>query len=99
MGKTITKLDIVNHLHKDLGFNKIESKALVEAFFDEIKMSLKKNQEVKISGFGNFKILNKRERPGRNPKTGEPAVISARRVVSFKAGQLLRKRIANTEDE
>tara|TARA_Y100000590_G_scaffold187562_1_gene213809 strand:- start:11066 stop:11365 length:300 start_codon:yes stop_codon:yes gene_type:complete len=99
MNKTITKLDLVNHLHKNLGFNKIESKELVEAFFNEIKTSLKKNQEVKISGFGNFKILNKKERPGRNPKTGDPAVISARKVVSFKAGQRLRKRIANIEGE
>ena len=50
---------------------------------------------MKISGFGKFKILNKKERPGRNPKTGKPALISARRVVTFKAGQKLRKKISN----
>ena len=69
MSKTITKLDLVNHLNEKLGLNKVESKELVEAFFDEIKKSLINNEEVKLSGFGNFKILNKRERPGRNPKT------------------------------
>ena len=94
MSKTITKLDLINHLNEKLGLNKVESKELVEAFFDEIKTSLINNEEVKLSGFGNFKILNKRERPGRNPKTGEPAIISARRVVTFKAGQKLRKKIS-----
>ena len=99
MSKTITKLDLVNHLNEKLGLNKVESKELVEAFFDEIKKSLINNEEVKISGFGNFKILNKRERPGRNPKTGEPAIISARRVVTFKAGQKLRKKMSNILSE
>ena len=99
MSKTITKLDLVNHLNEKLGLNKVESKELVEAFFDEIKKSLINNEEVKISGFGNFKILDKKERPGRNPKTGEPAIISARRVVTFKAGQKLRKKISNILSE
>ena len=99
MSKTITKLDLVNHLHENLGLNKVESKELVEAFFDEIKKSLINNEEVKLSGFGNFKILNKRERPGRNPKTGEPAIISARKVVTFKAGQKLRKKMSNILSE
>ena len=99
MSKTITKLDLVNHLNEKLGLNKVESKELVEAFFDEIKMSLINNEEVKLSGFGNFKILNKRERPGRNPKTGKPAIISARKVVTFKAGQKLRKKMSNILSE
>ena len=99
MSKTITKLDLVNHLNEKLGLNKVESKELVEAFFDEIKTSLINNEEVKLSGFGNFKILNKRERPGRNPKTGEPAIISARNVVTFKAGQKLRKKMSNILSE
>ena len=99
MSKTITKLDLVNHLNEKLGLNKVESKELVEAFFDEIKKSLINNEEVKLSGFGNFKILNKRERPGRNPKTGEPAIISARRVITFKAGQKLRKKMSNILSE
>ena len=99
MSKTITKLDLVNHLNEKLGLNKVESKELVEAFFNEIKKSLINNEEVKISGFGNFKILNKKERPGRNPKTGEPAIISARKVVTFKAGQKLRKKMSNILSE
>ena len=99
MDNTITKRDLVNHLHETLGLNKVESKELVETFFNEIKRSLKNNEDVKISGFGNFKILNKKERPGRNPKTGEPVTISARKVVTFKAGQKLRKRISINEGE
>ena len=99
MGNTIKKLDLVNHLHDTLGLNKVESKELVEAFFQEIKQSLKNNEDVKISGFGSFKILNKKERPGRNPKTREPVTISARKVVTFKASQKLRKRIAINEGE
>ena len=99
MSNTITKQDLVNHLNDTLGLNKVESKELVEAFFQEIKQSLKNSEDVKISGFGNFKILNKKERPGRNPKTGEPVTISARKVVTFKASQKLRKRIAISEGE
>ena len=99
MSKTITKLDLVNHLHENMGLNKVESKEIVEAFFEEIKNSLVNGEEVKISGFGNFKILNKNERPGRNPKTGEPALISARKVVTFKAGQKLRKKLATILSE
>ena len=99
MSKTITKLDLVNHLNEKLGLNKVESKELVEAFFDETKKSLINNEEVKLSAFGNFKILNKGERPGGNPKTGEPAIISARKVVTFKAGQKLRKKMSNILSE
>ena len=64
MSKTITKLDLVNHLHENLGLNKVESTELVEIFFEEIKASLLNNGEVKLSGFGNFKIQSKKERPG-----------------------------------
>ena len=99
MTKTITKSDLVNHLHENMGLNKVESKEIVEAFFEEIKKSLANDEEVKISGFGNFNILNKNERPGRNPKTGEPALISARKVVTFKAGQKLRKKLATILSE
>jgi len=94
MGKTITKLDLVNHLHQSLGLTKSESKDLIETFFDEIKSSLINNEEVKLSGFGNFKLIDKKSRLGRNPKTGEPATISARRVVTFRAGQKLRKKVS-----
>ena len=95
MNKTVTKADIIEHLHNDLGLNKSESKILVEDFFQEIKTSLINNEEVKLSGFGNFELLNKKARPGRNPKTGEDVTISARRVVTFRAGNKLRKKISS----
>tara|TARA_Y100001970_G_C14087824_1_gene778327 strand:+ start:505 stop:801 length:297 start_codon:yes stop_codon:yes gene_type:complete len=94
MTSTITKADIIEHLHNELGLNKSECKILIEDFFDEIKESLKNGEEVKLSGFGNFELLNKKKRPGRNPKTGEEVTISARRVVTFRAGNKLRKKIA-----
>ena len=94
MGKNITKLDLINHLHKVIGFNKNESRELVETFFNEIRSSLENDEDVKLSGFGNFELINKRARPGRNPKTGEPVIISARKVVTFRAGQKLRKIIS-----
>ena len=98
MRKTITKADITEHLHNELGLNKRECKAIVEDFFDEIKQSLINNEEVKISGFGNFELINKKARPGRNPKTGEEVIISARRVVTFRAGNKLRQKIASSND-
>ena len=95
MNKTVTKADIIEHLHNDLGLNKSECKILVEDFFQEIKTSLINNEEVKLSGFGNFELLNKKARPGRNPKTGKDVTISARRVVTFRAGNKLRKKISS----
>lgn len=97
MSKTIKKVDIVEHLHTTLGLNKTESKELVETFFAGIAEALIKNEDVKLSGFGNFELLNKKERPGRNPKTGEPVTISARKVVTFRAGQKLRKTISSQD--
>ena len=98
MAKTITRADIVEYLHTQLGLNKSESKKLIEDFFNEIKDSLARNEEVKLSGFGNFELLNKKSRPGRNPKTGEEVIISARRVVTFRAGNKLRKKIDSQND-
>ena len=91
---TITKADMVEYLHNEFGLNKSECKVLIEDFFGEIKEALISGEEVKLSGFGNFELLNKNERPGRNPKTGEEVTISARRVVTFRAGNKLRKKIA-----
>ena len=98
MSKTITKADIVDYLNNELGLNKSECKILIEDFFDEIKNSLINNEEVKLSGFGNFELINKKERPGRNPKTGEDVTITARRVVTFRAGNKLRKKIATLDE-
>ena len=94
MNKTLTKKDIVNYLNETIGLNKSESKLIVEGFFNEIKEALSSGEEVKISGFGNFELIDKKERPGRNPRTGEEVTISARRVVTFRSGRKLRKRIS-----
>ena len=89
----LTKADLAERLHEELGLNKREVKDIVELFFDEIRTSLESGNQVKISGFGNFDLRDKNQRPGRNPKTGEEIPISARRVVTFRPGQKLRARV------
>ncbi len=90
---TLTKADMAEHLFMELGLNKREAKEFVDLFFEEIRTSLESSEPVKISGFGNFELRDKRQRPGRNPKTGEEVPISARRVVTFRPGQKLRERV------
>lgn len=90
MLNTLTKAKLSEQLNKELGLTKRESKELVESFLDEIKQSLEKGNAVKISGFGNFNLLHKKERPGRNPKTGESIPVSKRTVVTFKSSQKFR---------
>lgn len=89
----LTKADIAETLFNDVGLSKRESKEMVEAFFEEVRLSLESNEQVKISGFGNFDLRDKGERPGRNPKTGEDIPITARRVVTFKPGQKLKAKV------
>lgn len=89
----LTKAGMAEKLFEELGLNKREAKEIVEAFFEEIKQALEDNEQVKISGFGNFDLRDKNERPGRNPKTGEEIPISARRVVTFRPGQKLKTRV------
>ncbi|CBL44645.1 Integration host factor alpha subunit [gamma proteobacterium HdN1] len=89
----LTKADLAERLFEELGLNKREAKEMVELFFDEIRVCLEQNEHVKLSGFGNFDLRNKRERPGRNPKTGEEIPITARRVVTFRPGQKLKQRV------
>ncbi|MBI2798749.1 MAG: integration host factor subunit alpha [Gammaproteobacteria bacterium] len=89
----LTKADMAERLFEDLGLNKREAKELVEAFFEEIRASLELGRQVKLSGFGNFDLRKKNQRPGRNPKTGEEIPISARRVVTFRPGQKLKARV------
>ena len=89
----LTKAEMAERLFEDLGLNKREAKELVEAFFEEIRASLEAGQQVKLSGFGNFDLRDKNQRPGRNPKTGEEIPISARRVVTFRPGQRLKGRV------
>ena len=89
----LTKAEMADQLFEELGLNKREAKEIVEAFFEEIRLSLESNEQVKLSGFGNFDLRDKRSRPGRNPKTGQDIPISARRVVTFKPGQKLKARV------
>ena len=87
---TLTKADLADLLFDKVGLNKREAKDMVEAFFEEIRTSLQEGDVVKLSGFGNFQLRDKPQRPGRNPKTGEEIPISARRVVTFHASQKLK---------
>ncbi|MFZ1343840.1 integration host factor subunit alpha [Thiothrix eikelboomii] len=90
---TLTKADMVEHLYEKLGLNKREAKDLVEMFFEEVRLALGQGQNVKLSGFGNFMLRDKTQRPGRNPKTGEDIPVDARRVVTFRPGQKLKQRV------
>ena len=89
----LTKADIAESLYEELGLNKREAREPVEIYFDELKEALSNGKQVKLSGFGNFDLRDKKERPGRNPKTGESIPISARRVVTFKPGQKLKNKV------
>lgn len=89
----LTKADMAEVLFLELGLNKREAKELVDQFFEEIRCALEQGENVKLSGFGNFVLRDKNERPGRNPKTGEEIPISARRVVTFRPGQKLKARV------
>lgn len=90
---TLTKADLADLLFEQVGLNKREAKDMVEAFFEEVRNALEQGDNVKLSGFGNFELRTKSERPGRNPKTGEEIPISARRVVTFHASQKLKLRV------
>ncbi|QAX82104.1 integration host factor subunit alpha [Candidatus Pseudomonas adelgestsugas] len=91
--KALTKAEIAERLCEELSLNRREAKELVELFFKEIRYALAENEQVKLSGFGNFDLRDKRQRPGRNPKTGEYTPITARRVVTFRPGQKLKARV------
>ena len=87
---TLTKADLADLLFEKVGLNKREAKDMVESFFEEVRMALENGKGVKLSGFGNFQLRDKPQRPGRNPKTGEEIPITARRVVTFHASQKLK---------
>ena len=89
----LTKAEMAEYLFEKLDFSKKEAKEMVELFFEELRGSLESGEQIKLSGFGNFDLRDKSERPGRNPKTGEDIPISARRVVTFRAGQKLKSRV------
>ena len=89
----LTKADMAEKLYEELGLNKREAKEIVEMFFEEVRAALEAGNQVKLSGFGNFDLRDKNQRPGRNPKTGEEIPICARRVVTFRPGQKLKARV------
>ncbi len=93
MSVALTKADMAEKLFEGFGFSKREAKDIVETFFEEIRLALEQGQQVKLSGFGNFDLRDKGQRPGRNPKTGEEIPISPRRVVTFRPGQKLKARV------
>ena len=88
---TMTKADIVERIYEKVGFSKKEATEVVESIFEVVKRHLELQEKVKSSGFGNFVVHEKRPRKGRNPQTGEDIVISGRRVLTFKASQVLKK--------
>ena len=89
--RTMTKADIIETVYEKVGgFSKKEAAEIVETVFDTIKETLEKGEKIKISGFGNFVLRDKRKRQGRNPQTGEPIIITERRVLNFKARQILK---------
>jgi integration host factor subunit alpha len=89
---TLTKAELADLLYEQVGLNKREAKDMVEAFFEEVRIALEAGDSVKLSGFGNFELRKKSERPGRNPKTGEEIPITARRVVTVHARQKLKSK-------
>jgi len=89
----LTKADLAEKLFEEMGLNKREAKELVEYFFEAVRYALEQGEQVKLSGFGNFILRDKKQRPGRNPKTGEEIPITSRRVVTFRPGQKLKAKV------
>ncbi|MCP4043578.1 MAG: integration host factor subunit alpha [Gammaproteobacteria bacterium] len=95
----LTKANLAARLYDDIGLNKREAREIVEWFFKEIRAGLESGQPIMLSGFGRFDLHDKKERLGRNPKTGEAAVITARRVVAFHPGAKLREQVEGYSKE
>ena len=93
--RNFNRKDLINEIYKKMGFSKNFSSNFIDTFFENLFLEIKKNNKVKISSFGTFKILNKKERIGRNPKTKEEFNISSRNVITFKASKILLKYINN----
>ena len=92
----LTKAELTDLLFENVGLNKREAKEIVESFYEEMRAALQNGNGVKLSGFGNFQLRAKPQRPGRNPKTGEEIPISARRVVTFHASQKLKSMVESS---
>ena len=98
-GKTITKADLVEAIYEKVGYSKKDAADLVELIFNTLKDTLSKGEKIKISGFGNFVVRDKKQRTGRNPQTGQSIQISARRVLTFKPSQVLRSEVNGETEE
>ena len=94
----LSKADMTEMLCKNYGMNRQIAKHLVDLFFENIRLALEQGRHVKLSGFGNFMLRDKNERPGRNPKTGLEIPVRARRVVTFKPGMKLKNRVESCQD-
>jgi integration host factor subunit alpha len=97
LSNNFTRKDLSNKIHKNVGFSKNLSLKIVDDFFESIILAIIKSNKIKISSFGTFSILNKKERVGRNPKTGVQAKISSRKVVKFKPSLSFKKRVNQNE--
>ena len=95
----MTKAEIIEQIYEKVGFSKKESAEIVEMVFDIMKETLEKGEKIKISGFGNFVVRQKRPRIGRNPQTGEEIEITSRRILTFKPSQVLKSSINDVESE
>lgn len=89
----MTKVDIISSVYEKVGFSKKEAVRVVENIFEIMKEALERGEKIKISGFGNFVVRNKRTRRGRNPQTGDDIEISARRILTFKPSQVLKNEL------
>ena len=94
----LTKADIAQSLFDELGLNKREARELVDACFEEMRQALESGHEIKISGFGNFELRDKTERPGRNPKTGEKLNVPKKRTIKWKMSKDLFKKLNNEKE-
>ncbi|WP_395611697.1 integration host factor subunit alpha [Allosphingosinicella sp.] len=93
---TLTRADLADIVHREIGLSRAESAGIVEGILHHMCHALSEGQNVKISGFGSFILRDKGERVGRNPKTGVEVPIAPRRVLTFRASQIMRERIART---
>jgi integration host factor subunit alpha len=92
-GRTVTRADLTETLHEEVGLTRQDCAGLVERTLDLVAEAMARGETVKLSGFGVFQVRAKRQRMGRNPKTGEPATIDPRRVIGFRASQVIKARI------
>ncbi|RZO31897.1 MAG: integration host factor subunit alpha [SAR116 cluster bacterium] len=93
MSRTLTRADLTEAVYRNIGLSRNESAELVESVLEEMCVSLEAGEEVKLSSFGTFSVQSKRERVGRNPKTGVEATITPRRVLSFRPSHILKNRV------